>query len=81
MFRIVILLALVIGIFTTLSVLIPDSITLNIDSSIVYFLNSIWSLNSLVNVSTILQSFKILAYFYSGLSVFWIFHWVFRIIK
>ena len=81
MIKTFILIFIVLAVFTGFSILIPDSFTAAIDNSLIYFLSALWGLNSLIEVSVLLTCFQILVGFYTGVAIFWIFHWILKIIK
>jgi len=55
---------------------IPDALTANVDEAIIFFLTSLYNLDTLVNVSTILNCLQILVNFYIGVMLFWLLNWI-----
>lgn len=81
MLKVLIIIGVILAIFSTMSLLLPDSFTSAIDSSIIYFLSSLWGLNSIIDVSVLMVCLKILVAFYSGLATFWILYWAVKMIS
>jgi len=81
MTKTLILIVVVLGVFTVFSLLIPDSFTTTIDDAFIYFLSSLWNLNSVIHVSVVMSCLQILSNFVLAVCVFWIFHWVLRIVS
>lgn len=59
---------------------IPDTITASMDSAIVYVLSSVNSLYFVFHPETALLAIGFLFNVQIGVAIFWIFHWILRLI-
>lgn len=80
MIRTFLALAVVIGVFTSLSVFMPDPLITGIDEALVYFFQSMWGLSPVLDVSVLMVCLKILVNFIISVAVFWIFRWAFKLL-
>lgn len=81
MLKSLLLIAIIMGIFTVVSILIPDQITSSIDNSIIYFLNYLWNLNTFIDVSVLMSCLNILASFYLGIGLFFVLYSLINSVK
>ena len=75
MLKTILMLGIIIGVLSVIGVLIPDQITAEINNAVVYFLSAIWNLDILIDVSVVFGCLQVLANFYFGIAVFWVFYW------
>lgn len=77
--KISLIIAVVIAIFSTIGLLIPDRLTSSMTDSITYFLNFINYLKPLLDVSVVFNSIQILFNFFLGVALFKMLRWITRI--
>jgi hypothetical protein len=72
MLKVMLKLAILFAIFTAVSIMIPDSITNQIDSAVIYFLSALWGLNAVLPVADLFSCLLIIVNFYAGVGIFFL---------
>jgi hypothetical protein len=78
MLKILLKLFLIIGIMTTISVIIPDAFTSKIDGAFMYFLGQMYVLQPFFNVDVLIDCMQIVAGFFYSLGTFLFFFIIFK---
>jgi len=78
MFKTLLKVFIIIAVFTTISLVIPDGITADMDSAVQYFISNLYVLNSIMHVATFLTCLQIIVNFIFGACIFWFFHFIIK---
>lgn len=76
----IIKIVIIMGALSVLISFIPDSVTAPMDNAIIYILSSVNSLYFVFHTDTILYAIQLFMNFQIGVAIFWIFHWLMRLI-